>query len=224
MEFESIVGDLSSIKKVEKRVLTSMADINGEANEAAQLIERYKVFDLWPCSKEELLIYGLSETLPKSAPNAGGGGSHLRSANAQPKSSLLLQEKVKKTVSLASPDVSQLTPFKPTYHYHPGEHRIQGGVFPMPPAAADICTRLPPPRCFEGPYVILDHLMRTLTSTKIPSMEKAGRDENVHKDNNGASSSGANKRKMSRDVSDNEDEDDIPTNDLYRKRQQRRIK
>ena len=39
-----------------------------------------------------------------------------------------------------------------------------------------------------------------------------------------SNNSHGNKRKLSRDVSDNEDEDDIPTNDLYRKRQQRRIK
>ena len=74
MDFESTVGDLSSIKKVEKRVLasmTAMTDSNGEANQAAQLIERYKVFDLWPCSKEELIIYGLSDQSPVEKSSVG---------------------------------------------------------------------------------------------------------------------------------------------------------
>ena len=71
MDFESTVGDLSSIKKVEKRVLATMTDSNGEANQAAQLIERYKVFDLWPCSKEELIIHGLSEIAPTEKSSGG---------------------------------------------------------------------------------------------------------------------------------------------------------
>ena len=71
MDFESTVGDLSSIKKVEKRVLATMTDSNGEANQAAQLIERYKVFDLWPCSKEELIIHGLSEHAPVEKSSGG---------------------------------------------------------------------------------------------------------------------------------------------------------
>ena len=71
MDFESTVGDLSSIKKVEKRVLATMTDSNGEANQAAQLIERYKVFDLWPCSKEELIIHGLSEIAPSEKSSGG---------------------------------------------------------------------------------------------------------------------------------------------------------
>ena len=71
MDFESTVGDLSSIKKVEKRVLATMTDSNGEANQAAQLIERYKVLDLWPCSKEELIIYGLSDQSPVEKSSVG---------------------------------------------------------------------------------------------------------------------------------------------------------
>ena len=37
----------------------------------------------------------------------------------------------------------------------------------MPPHAADLCTKLPPPDCFNGPYVILDQLLRTLQSCTL---------------------------------------------------------
>merc|ERR1712038_1629367 len=49
-------------------------------------------------------------------------------------------------------------------------YEMPGGVFPMPPVAADFCTRLPPPRCFEGPYVILDSLLRTLGTTNLSNL------------------------------------------------------
>ena len=77
-------------------------------------------------------------------------------------------EKVKKTLPiLAAPDISQMTPFKPTFNWIPGQHRIPGGVFPMPPVAAEVCTKLPPPDCFNGPYVILDQLLRTMSNINL---------------------------------------------------------
>jgi len=228
MDFESTVGDLSSIKKVEKRVLATMTDSNGEANQAAQLIERYKVFDLWPCSKEELIIHGLSELAPVE--KSSGGQINIEGSNGQQNSrSSTSMEKVKKALpTLAAPDIAQMTPFKPSFNWRPGQHRIPGGVFPMPPLAADLCTKLPPPDCFNGPYVILDQLLRTLQSCtlSVPTNDikaetiNANIKQEPNTNNNG-------KRKASRDreqFSDNEDEEEIPTNDLYRKRQQKRIK
>ena len=81
-------------------------------------------------------------------------------------------EKVKKPglTVMVSPDTNQMTPFKPTYHWHPGQHRIPGGVFPMPPAASDLCTKLPPPKCFEGPYVMLDHVMKALANANLSAI------------------------------------------------------
>ena len=77
-------------------------------------------------------------------------------------------EKVKKTLPiLAAPDIGQMTPFKPTFNWIPGQHRIPGGVFPMPPVAAEVCTKLPPPDCFNGPYVILDQLLRTMSNINL---------------------------------------------------------
>ena len=168
MDFESTVGDLSSIKKVEKRVLATMTDSNGEANQAAQLIERYKVFDLWPCSKEELIIYGLSDQSPVEK-GSNVGQVNTEGPNGQHANrSMTPMEKVKKPLpTLAAPDIAQMTPFKPTFNWFPGEHRVPGGIFPMPPLAADLCTKLPPPDCFNGPYVILDQLLRTVATANL---------------------------------------------------------
>ena len=127
----------------------------------------------------------------------------------------------KKPISFSTPDTSQMTPFKPTFNWYPGQHRIPGGVFPLPPLAAELCSKLPPPRCFEGPYVILDNLLRTLSNVNLESPVHDNGNAAVKEEPNNGSS---NKRKLSKDLSDNEDDNDVPTNDLYRKRQQRRIK
>ena len=197
----------------------NLQDLNGEANEAAQLIERYKVFDLWPCGKEERLIYGLAEHESKTSSKISkeGGASHL---------SLGAIEKVKKPVALAAPDISQMTPYKPSLNWYPGQHRIPGGVFPLPPIAAELCSKLPPPRCFEGPYVILDNLLRTLSNVNLEPISDNGNATEIKKEpNNAGPNATNNKRKLSKDnFSDNEEDNEVPTNDLYRKRQQRRIK
>ncbi|KAI5695245.1 hypothetical protein M8J75_013216 [Diaphorina citri] len=57
--FESNIGDLASIVKVEKRrsaVLTKMAEFEGK--DTAQLVDRYKFLDLYPCSPAELKSIG----------------------------------------------------------------------------------------------------------------------------------------------------------------------
>lgn len=37
-----------------------------------------------------------------------------------------------------------------------------GGVFPYPPAVAQLCSSLCPPECFHGPFVGVDALMEQL--------------------------------------------------------------
>lgn len=43
-----------------------------------------------------------------------------------------------------------------------------GGGFPMPPAVAYLCTLLPPPNCFTGPFVSTDHLIDIFNRIKLP--------------------------------------------------------
>lgn len=55
LEFESNIGDLQSIVKVEKRrsaVLEKIKEFQGK--ETAQLVDRYKFLDLYPCTPAEL--------------------------------------------------------------------------------------------------------------------------------------------------------------------------
>ena len=59
MEFESQIGDLPSINKVEKRRLAvhhTLKDLEGK--ESSLLVERYKYYDLYPCSAQELRCLG----------------------------------------------------------------------------------------------------------------------------------------------------------------------
>ena len=43
-----------------------------------------------------------------------------------------------------------------------------GGSFPLPPAAAQLCTMLPPPQCFRGPFVSTDMLIDVFSRIQLP--------------------------------------------------------
>ncbi len=49
-----------------------------------------------------------------------------------------------------------------------GEHRVPGGGFPLPLAAAELCQRLPPPESFNGPFVIVDRLIEVFSKMFLP--------------------------------------------------------
>lgn len=42
----------------------------------------------------------------------------------------------------------------------------------MPPAAAQLCTILPPPGCFRGPFVTIDLLMDVFSRIQLPEHGK----------------------------------------------------
>lgn len=59
LEFESHVGDLPSILKVEKRRLAAFEEVKEyQGKETALLIDRYRFLDLFPCSETELRALG----------------------------------------------------------------------------------------------------------------------------------------------------------------------
>lgn len=71
MEFESNIGDLSSIVKVERRrtvVLENLKEFEGK--ETAQLVDRYKFLDLYPCTHTELRSIGYNEVCGVMTGNA----------------------------------------------------------------------------------------------------------------------------------------------------------
>lgn len=154
LEFESNIGDLTSIVKVERRrssVLENLKEYEGK--ETAQLIDRYKFLDLFPCSSPELRSIGYHEI------SAIIGGTK---APQQQQDDGDESHKV-----LPRPDFSQMIPFKPKANAYPGEHPMGGGSFPQPPALAALCAILPPPQCFRGPFVSIDKMIDVFNRIKI---------------------------------------------------------
>ncbi|KAH0550208.1 protein suppressor of forked isoform X1 [Cotesia glomerata] len=228
LEFESNIGDLASIVKVEKRrsaVLEKLKEFEGK--ETAQLVDRYKFLDLYPCSTMELKSIGYH------VGNLGRnniGGSLQRS-----------QDNEEVIAALPRPDISQMIPFKPKVHAVPGEHPVPGGAFPLPPAAAQLCTLLPPPGCFRGPFVAVDLLMDVFSRIQLPEQAPLPVADNgcdtklfdlaksvhwiVDESNDGLGIS--TKRRRTRIGADDSEDEDLPpppANDIYRQRQQKRVK
>ncbi|KAL1140992.1 hypothetical protein AAG570_000918, partial [Ranatra chinensis] len=232
LEFECNIGDLASIVKVEKRrsaVLGKIAEFEGK--ETAQLVDRYRFLDLYPCSVAELKSIGYNEvttrsnTMKNSLHSAVGGylGDGLEDEGAQR--------------LIPRPDVSQMIPYKPKVNAYPGEHPVPGGAFPMPPAVAHLCSLLPPPQCFHGPFVAVEKLMDIFSKIQLPDTPPVPQGDNgcdtrlfdlaksVHWiiDNEDGGVGSVKRRKVG-DESDDEDHMAPPVNDIYRQRQQKRVK
>ena len=75
------------------------------------------------------------------------------------------------------PDFSQMVPFKPKIQWTPGEHIAPGGCFPTPPLASQLCSMLPPPGCFHGPFVIIDQLMEKIKHAVLPEFGECLKDD-----------------------------------------------
>jgi len=197
LEFESAVGDLPGIVKVEKRraqALDQAGVMTVGAGATARLIDRYRFKDLYPCSVKELRCMGYQtndEAMNKllypatpatasansnMAPNAGDvkaeGGANVDARNGSvagsgAKTSKDSQGGAGNKAQFPRPDTSQMVPFKPKFKWFAGEHRLPGGGFPIPQAAAELCQKLPPPQCFQGPFVIVDRLVESFMSMQL---------------------------------------------------------
>merc|ERR1712025_770935 len=66
------------------------------------------------------------------------------------------------------PTFNQCTPFKPEHHPWPTRTGTKGGNFPIPATAAAIMRQMPPPRCFMGPFVIIDQLLEKMKMMDLP--------------------------------------------------------
>lgn len=62
MEFETLVGDLNSILKVDKRRRTAM-EKEYSSWQTLLLVDRYKFIDLLPCTSSDLKVLGLTVSL-----------------------------------------------------------------------------------------------------------------------------------------------------------------
>lgn len=113
-------------------------------------MDRYKFLDLFPCGVVELKSIGYSDVTGLLGPK------------------LANQENDEVVNQLPRPDFSQMIPYKPKPNTFPGEHPLAGGSFPQPPALASLCSMLPPPNCFRGPFVAIDLLIDIFNRIQLP--------------------------------------------------------
>jgi cleavage stimulation factor subunit 3 len=125
-----------------------------EDKETAQLVDRYRFLDLYPCSVAELRAIGYSQSLQGSHKGLSAIGN------------MILDEEP--SLVLPRPDFGQMIPYKPKANAHPGEHIVPGGVFPLPPSASHLCTILPPPSSFRGPFVSIDAMIEIFGKIQLP--------------------------------------------------------
>ncbi|KAG7295482.1 hypothetical protein JYU34_021678 [Plutella xylostella] len=240
LEFESNIGDLVSIVKVERRRQAMLEKIKEfEGKETAQLVDRYKFLDLYPCSIAELKSIGYTEVASMSNKSWALGGP-LAGISPELAAVILGNKDNDPNKDIARPDTSQMIPYKPKINPLPGEHPIPGGTFPLPPAAAQLCACMPPPSSFRGPFVAVDMLMDLFNRIALPDKAPAPTQENgcdtklfdlarsVHwiVDDEGITTVASKSRR--RKAADDSDEDELgaapPVNDIYRQRQQKRVK
>jgi len=75
---------------------------------------------------------------------------------------------IEQAVQLPRPDFSQMIPYKPKTCAYPYEHPLAGGTFPQPIALAALCSQLPPPTSFRGPFVSIEMLFDIFNRIKLP--------------------------------------------------------
>lgn len=194
-----------------------------EGKETAQLVDRYKFLDLYPCTTTELKSIGYTEHV------------NIKSTPGQP-----TQEQLDAAPTLPRPSFAQMIPYKPKANAYYGEHPLPGGTFPQPPALAALCARLPPPVSFRGPFVSIDKLVDIFSRIQLPdapvTATETGLDvklfdlaKSVHwiVDDSTSTNDSVKRRRIvpGGDDSDEEGQGTVPPpNDIYRLRQQKRMK
>uniref|UniRef100_A0A3P9IU79 Cleavage stimulation factor subunit 3 n=1 Tax=Oryzias latipes TaxID=8090 RepID=A0A3P9IU79_ORYLA len=227
LAFESNIGDLASILKVERRRFTAFKE-EYEGKETALLVDRYKFMDLYPCSASELKALGYKDV------------SRAKLASMLPETVVapsvpVLKDEVDRKPEYPKPDTNQMIPYQPRHMAPPGLHPVPGGVFPVPPAAVVLMKLIPPPTCFTGPFVQVDELMETFRRCTLPETVDAavelitGRHPDAGGEGNGSMENHTITKSLKRPNADSDEEDDKgavapPIHDIYRARQQKRIR
>jgi len=234
LEFESNIGDLASVMKVEKRRAQALQDagISGDNSDhkyTSNIIDRYRFMTLLPLSNSQLKSIGYVDTFTKDTKQLLASLAKFRS---KARAGYAGMNGLYDPDNLARPDFSQMVPFKPKVNYRPGEFMVPGGVFPLPPTAAELNQQMPPPYCFKGPFVKIDKLCEMFDRIKLPDLPiSTGTEPNSINLFDLAKSvqwiGGDDKKRKSHskfDDSDDESNVSAPTNDIYRMRQQKKIK
>ncbi|CAF1348875.1 unnamed protein product [Didymodactylos carnosus] len=239
LKFESNIGDLPSIKKVEKRRNQLYQELNEfDGKEILLLIDRYKFLNLLPCDYDELKLLGYNSDYlyhhhhhhHTSTKLTNGNSVHYHPDLFQIKTADYYHKIHRDKPNYPQPDIKHMMPYRPTRNVLPGSHPTPGGVFPLPDTALYLVKVLPPPRNFEGPFVIIDELMEKIARAIIPDTYEPVRvningeairenDMNLHTTNIKKTSGGHD--------SDEEDQNNSQSGapmDIYRQRQQKRVK
>ncbi|XP_051953719.1 cleavage stimulation factor subunit 3 [Xyrauchen texanus] len=228
LAFESNIGDLASILKVERRRFLAFKD-EYEGKETALLVDRYKFMDLYPCSPCELKALGYKDV------SRAKYAALIQEAVVTPSTPAMKDEADRKP-EYPKPDTSQMIPFQPRHLAPPGLHPVPGGVFPVPPTAVVLMKLLPPPSCFSGPFVQVDELMESFRRCVLPETVDGavelitGKQLEMASEGNGPVENHtlANKslKRPNADSDEEEDKGSIvpPIHDIYRARQQKRIR
>ena len=172
LEFESAIGDLASIAKVEKRraqVIEKLFNKN-QLYETALFLERYKFQDLLPASLTELKSIGYLNLKSKLTSNLTT--NNLFNLNLiQTRDQLNSKNETDQEIEddgLFKPDTAQMIPFKPVKNPPPNSSLVPGGIFPPPPTVGHLLSILPHPVSFHGPFVSVDELTGVFLNLNLP--------------------------------------------------------
>ncbi|KAI2808562.1 Cleavage stimulation factor subunit 3 [Blomia tropicalis] len=209
LEFESQIGDLPSVIKVEKRRLNVIEKLQKSYSETSWLVDRYRFGYLMPCTPEELKSIGYTFSNGTNVPrfNLHNNGESSLSSNQTP--------------TICMPNLTQMVPFKPKQN--PVNNLMPGGIFSYPPSIVSLLSQLPPPICFRGPFVNIDELMSMFqSSTTISLTDSTAKAESIDTSESLTSGNGT-KRQLTIDDDDDGDGEGSnlmpPQFDIYRSRQ-----
>merc|ERR1719445_1539657 len=151
LEFESNIGDLASVVKVEKRRATVLEDCGLSLGKpTVHVVDRYRFMTLLPLGTEELRSIGYGAIIANSGLSSGGQSGGLQGrlpVPGQANASLATASNGHTSgpgntgssdQDIVRPDYSQMVPFKPKVNWRPGEFMLPGGSFPPPPSAGDL--------------------------------------------------------------------------------------
>ena len=107
-------------------------------------------------------------------------------------------------------------------------HSIAGGVFPFPPAVTELVKRLPPPNTYEGPFVMIDELIRKFQECDVvedfqPLYVHMNGEPIRDFDHLSAGLFIGQKRSFMNAGSDDEDTKKAKTMDIYKQRQYKKL-
>ncbi|XP_039254764.1 cleavage stimulation factor subunit 3-like isoform X1 [Styela clava] len=234
LEFECNVGDLSSMLKVEKRRLEAFKkEYDGKTT--CLLVDRYRFLDLFPCTPEELKSIGYKDSRARPVVGVPAAVPSISEAST---SQLKEENEPQIGVGLPMPDLTQMLPYRPRVNPLPGLHPVPGGEFPEPAAATALLRLMPPPKCFNGPFPIIDDLLSKFREWTLPEEKEWLKHINLtpgefdpHRQLNVSKGT---KRPSSNNNDDSDDESRTttgsggpgapPVKDIYRARQQKRVR